>query len=169
MFQRKSEKLGFSFCQLSGVERKESLVLFAVCYLSECVSVWISFGFLFLLSFTRLITSFTCHFSTVWLFYHFQVQLMQWYFLWDGMPYIEPHLCGLASVVQPPYFANSKCTPCYLRCPTRSTKRNKRNPMSTNWCQNQKSYKKLNLFARTLPPVTEKLAKMQYFSFLWPV
>jgi len=28
---------------------------------------------------------------------------------------------------------------------------------------------KLNLCLRTLPPVTEKFAKIQYLSFLWPV
>lgn len=73
------------------------------------------------------------------------------------------YLCGLAVSARSPSSAGSRCTPCCPRSPTRSTTgyrvsftRTKNHPTAAE-------------AALTFPPVTEKLANMQYFSFLWPV
>lgn len=73
------------------------------------------------------------------------------------------YLCGPAVSARSPSSGGSRCTPCCPRSPTRSTAGD---GFSVTCTQN-------NLTAATpvltFPPVTEKLANMQYFSFLWPV
>lgn len=91
------------------------------CCVELRVSVVCLVYFDFIDSFLLLLFAFTCRFSIVWLFCHFQEQPTQWYSRWDGMPCTVQHLYGLVSVGRPLYFADSKCTPCYLRCPIRST------------------------------------------------
>lgn len=73
------------------------------------------------------------------------------------------YLCGPAASARSPSSAGSRCKPCCPRSPTRSTAGGRfsvtRHQQATTAAT----------AALTFPPVTEKLANMQYFSFLWPV
>lgn len=73
------------------------------------------------------------------------------------------YLCGPAASARSPSSAGSRCKPCCPRSQTRSTAGDR-----FSFTHTQRKSPAANAVL-TFPPVTEKLANMQYFSFLWPV
>ncbi len=87
----------------------------------------------------------------------------------------QTYLCVLGVSVQFLSFANSICRSCYPQIPTQSTETDSvPNYMSQLGTQTREAEETATAHHfeenyGTFPPVTEKFAKMQYFSFLWPV
>lgn len=85
-----------------------------------------------------------------------------------GIQQIWVYLCGPAVSARSPLSAGSRCKPCCPRSPTRSTAGDRFSFTRHKHPPHQKATMTATTVL-TFPPVTEKLANMQYFSFLWPV